>query len=51
MLLRSTCLVWIAVLANAEVMTKEAGANVAMRVFMEVSFVNDVGLSVVILTR
>jgi len=44
MLLRSTCRVWTWVLAVAEVATSEASAKVVMRVFMEVSFVNDDGL-------
>jgi hypothetical protein len=44
-------LVWTAVFATAEVATKEASANVVMRVFMEVSFKSDVRLSVVTSTR
>ena len=51
MLLRSTWLVWTAVFATAEVATKEASANVVMRVFMEISFVNDVRPSVVTFRR
>jgi len=39
------------VFATAEVSTKEASANVVIRVFMEVSFVNDVRPSVVTFRR
>jgi hypothetical protein len=42
MALRSTRPRWT-IFANAEVARREAIAIVAMRVFMEVSFVNDVG--------
>ena len=50
MLLRSV--VWpFSGFATAEVATKEASANVVMRVFMEVSFVNDVRPSVVTFRR
>ncbi len=45
MSLLSPCLVWTVVFANAEVATREASVNVVMRVFMAVSFVNDVSLS------
>jgi len=43
--------VWTAVFANAEVATKEARANMVMWVFIELSFVSDVRLSVVIFAR
>jgi len=39
------------VFATAEVATKEASANVVMRAFMEISFVNDVRPSVVTFRR
>jgi hypothetical protein len=51
MSLRSTCLAWTGVFAIAEVATREATANVAMRVFMDVSFVSVVRLSVVTFGR
>jgi hypothetical protein len=50
MLLWSTSLAWT-VFATAEVATREASANVVIRVFMQVSFVNDVTPSVVTFRR
>jgi hypothetical protein len=44
MSLRSTWLVWTLVFATAEVATREATANVVIRVFMDVSFVSVVRL-------
>jgi hypothetical protein len=40
---------WTLVFATAEVATREATANMVMRVFMDVSFVSVVRLSVVCL--
>src|SRR5260370_42308080 len=47
---RSTCVVWT-ISATVEVATREASANVVMRVFMEVSFANNVRPFVVTFRR
>ena len=51
MSLRSRWLLWTLVFATAEVATREATANMVMRVFIYVSFVSVVRLSVVTFKR